>query len=484
MDDRSARTISDSGIFPHGMLVGGRYAIERTLGVGAIGTVYLVRDMEDNARHYAMKTLRRDFNTDLVLLQRFFREAELMKTLNHPHVVRVFTMGKDQGRHYFVMEYVEGETLESLLKRGRMPVANIVLLLQQLCSALEAIHNVGIIHRDLKPSNILIDKHGIPKLSDFSVARPVVSNLTKRNEVLGSYSYVAPELVIGKPISPASDLYSLGVMLYELTTGQLPFELDDPAQLSWAHVKKAPPSPLAVAPDLPGWLNRLILRLLSKSPSERPRHVREVMDYVALWSGRGNTKLEENPSGGAVVGLAALTEGVTPDGNSGMSGESMRLESLRRAPTVKTNKTPAIMRGQGLSRTATFNLQQLRRRDRINKSLLIFAFIIVSVIVIYLVVNGPNLLGNANPVTEANSGTSTAPPTGDGVPSSANQPTAGNQMNGVVPVTPAVEAVKGEALNDAKLASEKVALPSKQNPAKQPVQRAKAQKKWVKKSSK
>lgn len=272
--------------FVPGTKICARYTVHQLIGIGAIGSVYLVTDTLNANAPLALKVLKRELNSQPIMLKRFIREAELMKKVDHPYVVRMIELGQVEGYHFFTMEFVEGTTLDLILQNGRIGYDRAIRLVLQLCEGIDAIHRAGIIHRDMKPGNVLILNDGTPKITDFSVSRPFFSNLTKQNEILGSLGYVAPEIFLGQETTQAVDLYSLGVIFYELFTGRLPFEQLEPAALTLMHVQRQPAPPSQYNPALPGWLNRLILRLLSKSPLDRPRHVREVIDYLKMWSGR------------------------------------------------------------------------------------------------------------------------------------------------------------------------------------------------------
>ena len=272
--------------FVPGTRICGRYNVHQVIGVGAIGSVYLVTDIAHGNMPLALKVLKRELHNQPVMLKRFMREAELMRKVDHPYVVRMIEHGQVDGYHFFTMELVEGTTLDIILQNGRIGYDRSIKLVGQLCEGIDAIHRAGIIHRDMKPGNVLILNDGSPKITDFSVSRPFLSNLTKQNEILGSLGYVAPEIFLGQETTQAVDLYSLGVIFYELFTGRLPFEQLEPAALTLMHVQRQPAPPMQYNPALPGWLNRLILRLLSKSPLDRPRHVREVIDYLNMWSRR------------------------------------------------------------------------------------------------------------------------------------------------------------------------------------------------------
>ena len=204
-----------------------------------------------------------------------------MHRINHPNVVRTYDVGKDGPLLYFTMEVVNGSPLEDLLERKVVfSVPKIVDILRQICEGLMAIHAAEIVHRDLKPANLMFVENDTVKITDFGIARPKSSQLTQHNEIIGSVSYIAPEVWLGKDILPVTDLYSLGVIAYELTTGVLPFDGDEPATMMWMHVKRPPKPPKSLRPDIPNWLNQFILKLLEKDPKDRPNDAADVSRFL------------------------------------------------------------------------------------------------------------------------------------------------------------------------------------------------------------
>ena len=245
-----------------------------------MGSVYLATDNVLTEEDVAIKILHTEFVHDRRHTQRFLREVQLMRKVNHPNVVRTYDVGADNATVYFTMEFVPGQTLEDIMEAGTFDVELLPTLITQLCEGLAAIHEQNIIHRDLKPGNIMLLDDGTVKITDFGVARPTVSTLTDHNEIIGSSCYMAPEIWIGNKISSSVDLYGLGVILYELTTGELPFDAESPAALMRLHCETAPIPPSDHNPTIQPWLERLILKLLEKSPLDRPRSAHDVIDYL------------------------------------------------------------------------------------------------------------------------------------------------------------------------------------------------------------
>lgn len=273
----------ESTELPAGHIIAGRYEIEACLGSGGMGSVYSARDSVLNGEKVAIKVLHPDLIADQKQTQRFLREVQLMRRVSHKNVVRTFDVGSDiNDVVYFTMEFVPGRPLEDFIQEQNFPRDSLAMLIIQVCEGLDAIHKAGIIHRDLKPANIMVLQDGSIKITDFGVARPEYSDLTAHNEIIGSALYIAPEIWLGTKLTGSVDLYSLGVLLYELTTGILPFDGDSPAALMRMHLEFEPPAPKDLNASLPPWLNKLILNLLRKSAAERPRDAREVIEYVRM----------------------------------------------------------------------------------------------------------------------------------------------------------------------------------------------------------
>ena len=263
-----------------GHLISGRYRIERCLGSGGMGSVYLATDLMLEDRKVAVKVLHKEFARDKSIEKRFMREVQLMHAVNHQNVVRTFDIGREGDLVYFTMEFIQGEPLDYIEDHGEVSFDRIASFTVQICAGLEAIHNSEVVHRDLKPGNIMILPNDVVKITDFGVARPKSSDLTQHNEIVGSVHYMAPEVWLGKPLTPAIDYYSLGIILYELVTGTVPFESEETARMMWLHVKRPPTPPKSARADTPNWLNQLILKLLAKTPEDRLTNPREIIAFV------------------------------------------------------------------------------------------------------------------------------------------------------------------------------------------------------------
>ncbi len=258
-----------------GSLVNNRYRLDSVLGQGGMGVVYRAHDTTLQ-RDVAVKLLNESrLGTDG--RARLLREAQVVARLNHPNIVIVFDAGEVQGQPFLVMEYVQGIPLSQQKPDG---LPGVVEVARQVCLALDHAHSHDIIHRDLKPENVFIESSGIVKLMDFGLAQSVASRLTEEGGFAGTVFYTSPEQAMGYDLDARTDLYSLGVMLYELACGQLPFQGDDLVAVISQHIYAPVVPPRARRPDIPAPLNDLILRLLSKTPGERPASARDVLDAL------------------------------------------------------------------------------------------------------------------------------------------------------------------------------------------------------------
>jgi eukaryotic-like serine/threonine-protein kinase len=257
------------------MLVGqqiGPFAVDKEIGAGAMGTVYKARYTK-TGQEVAIKIISAGLDTHSTTLARFEREAAILKTLDHPNIVRLFATGRYRATPFYVMEYIQGETLERLLeRRGRFTWEEVVTLGQQISAALQHAHNLGVIHRDLKPANVMMTPDGTAKLTDFGIAKGIDnSKLTATNCAIGTAAYMSPEQCRGeRNITPKSDLYSLGVLFYELLTGRLPFQADTTLDMFLAHTEGKFERPSRLVLDIPIWLDTLVTQLLEKEPEKRP----------------------------------------------------------------------------------------------------------------------------------------------------------------------------------------------------------------------
>lgn len=293
MDQQSTET---KGLLPTGYVISNRYIIKSALGTGGMGSVYLAQDTVLEGTQIAIKVLHSDIAGDQAQSKRFLREVQLMREVNNPYVVRTFDVGLDGDVLYYTMEYVQGTSLTSLMNDQPMDITLLSSIVHKVCLGLQAIHEKEIIHRDLKPANIMVLDDMQIKITDFGVARSKGSNLTQHDEIIGSVSYIAPEVWLGKPLTHSVDLYSLGIILFELLIGKVPFDDGEPATMMWYHVKQPPISPKSLNENIPNWLSQITVKLLAKTPEERPRSAKEVSDVFARNIAAGNAKTENNSS--------------------------------------------------------------------------------------------------------------------------------------------------------------------------------------------
>jgi serine/threonine-protein kinase len=251
-------------------VLNGRYRLGDVLGEGGMAVVYRGHDLLLN-RPVAIKILRPQYATDESFLRRFEREAQSAAGFSHPNIVNVYDVGKDGDRHYIVMEYIRGPSLKELIRRqGPFSVDGAVFIIGQVASALDYAHQRALVHRDIKPQNILVDRDGNAKVVDFGIAKGMRDvNLTEAGTGMGTVHYVSPEQARGEPATPASDLYSTGVVLYEMLTKQLPFEADSPVGVAMQHVNATPPAPSTINPAIPPAVDEIVLKALAKEPQDR-----------------------------------------------------------------------------------------------------------------------------------------------------------------------------------------------------------------------
>jgi serine/threonine-protein kinase len=264
-------------------IAGGRYRVEETLGHGGMATVYLARDVELD-RPVAIKVLAEHLGGDPAFRERFLREARMAAKLSHPNIVQVFDAGEDGDRPYIVMECVEGSTLaEEVKESGKVAPDRVVDLALQVCGGLEHAHSAGVIHRDVKPQNLLLRDDGTVKIADFGIARAAeaTTNITQLGTVLGTAAYLSPEQAAGESVTAAADIYSLGVVLYELLTGRTPYVFENLAELAYKQ-REEPIRPLReVEPDVPAPLEAVVMRCLARNPEYRPSSAAEVARELA-----------------------------------------------------------------------------------------------------------------------------------------------------------------------------------------------------------
>ncbi len=258
----------------------GRYQIISELGKGSMGVVYLAHDPHIN-RKIALKALREDRLTSDDYVQRFLKEAKAIGRLSHASIVTVYDVGQDHGTVYIAMEFLEGHPLDQV--RGKLQVKDIINVGIQVAKALHYAHEKGIVHRDIKPPNIIYSEEGTIKVTDFGIAHiddPDGQEMTRAGEILGTPVYMSPEQVLGRPVDGRTDLYSLGVILYELTTGERPFRGENLASIFRAITNDDPIPPDRLTPDISPVLSRLILKAMARDPSDRISTGKELAELL------------------------------------------------------------------------------------------------------------------------------------------------------------------------------------------------------------
>jgi beta-lactam-binding protein with PASTA domain len=278
-------TLSDTLI---NMLFDGRYRIMRKLGSGGMADVYLAED-EELGRRVAIKILNDKYAPDDQFVERFRREAKNAAGLSHPNIVSIYDRGEAEGTYYIAMEYLDGRSLKELVvARGPLPIPDAIAATRQVLAALRFAHRKGVVHRDIKPHNVMADADGRLKVTDFGIARAGVSQMTEAGSIIGTAQYLSPEQARGAPVDQRSDLYSMGVVLYEMLTGQVPFTGESPVEIAMKHLSDTPRPPSLLRPDIPPDLDMVVLRALAKNPEDRFQTAEEMdaeLDRVAAGTG-------------------------------------------------------------------------------------------------------------------------------------------------------------------------------------------------------
>ena len=266
-----------------GQKINDRYKIVKTIGEGGMANVYLAEDEILN-REVAVKILRGDLAEDEKFVRRFQREAISASSLNHPNIVEVYDVGEDDGSYFIVMEYINGVTLKNLIKkRGKLSLVEVVDIMKQLTSGIACAHKNNIIHRDIKPQNVMILDDGKIKITDFGISTALNSiEMTQTNSVMGSVHYLPPEQASGKATTFKSDIYSLGILMYELLTGTIPFKGETAVEVAMKQLKEDLPSIVKKNPEIPQSVENILMRACAKNPLNRYDSVEEMYHDIRV----------------------------------------------------------------------------------------------------------------------------------------------------------------------------------------------------------
>jgi eukaryotic-like serine/threonine-protein kinase len=291
----------------------GRYRVVRKLGTGGMANVYLAEDQE-LGRRVAIKMLDERHSQDEQFVERFRREAKNAAGLSHPNIVSIYDRGEAEGTYYIAMEYLEGRTLKELLiTRGPTPIAVAIDYTRQILDALGFAHKHGIVHRDIKPHNVVVAPDGRLKVTDFGIARSGTSQMTETGSIIGTAQYLSPEQAKGAPVTPSSDIYSVGIVLTEMLTGSVPFTGDTPLEIAMKHLSTTPLPPSEQRREVPHELDSIVLRALAKSPEDRYQSADE-MDADLARAARGQAVAPETEEAATQVlrGAGAATLASAP----------------------------------------------------------------------------------------------------------------------------------------------------------------------------
>lgn len=346
------------GRYAGGSVAGGRYQLRDLLGEGGMASVYLAYDAALD-RQVAIKTLHTELGREQSFRERFRREAQAVAKLSHTNIVSVFDTGEDELdgslMPYIVMEYVEGQPLGSALQSdiqqyGAMPADRALKVTADVLAALETSHEMGLVHRDIKPGNVMMTKRGVVKVMDFGIARAMqsgVTSMTQTGMVVGTPQYLSPEQALGRGVDARSDLYSVGIMLFQLLTGRLPFEADSPLAIAYAHVQEEPVAPSSINRSITPAMDALVARALKKNPNERFPSAAAMRDECARVLPQGHTGAPVIVQGAPSSSGAGVGSAVFPPVDQGtpapQGGVQTPYQPGAYGPPTPAMQTPAPM---------------------------------------------------------------------------------------------------------------------------------------------
>jgi len=342
-----------------GRILGGRYELLEKIGGGGMALVYKAKCKLLN-RFVAVKLLRPEFTTDEEFVKRFRVEAQAAASLSHPNIVSIYDVGQEDDLHYIVMEYVNGITLkEYIIQKGVLDWKEAVNIVIQICSAIEHAHKNHIVHRDIKPHNILLTKDGVAKVTDFGIARAVTSStITVAGSTIGSVHYFSPEQARGGFSDEKSDLYSLGIVLYEMVTGRLPFDGESPVAVALKHIQDMPQEPLTIKEDIPQGVNDIIMIAMEKDQKNRYQSATEMLEHLY--------KVLKNPN-------VELTLG---------NGEDVYDSPTVRMPSIGEKKS---LEEKDFQKTGDSKMSKKRKKDKTTTVLAILTSVVVIALLSFMV---------------------------------------------------------------------------------------------------
>ncbi len=356
----------------------GSFRLESVVGSGAMGVVYRGIN-EKTGRAAAVKVVSTEFAQGGKIRDRFEREAEILQQFRHPSIVRFLAVGRFRGTSYIAMEFIQGETLEKIIfDRGAMPWREVVDLAIQTCDALQYAHEHGVVHRDLKPSNLMLTEDGKIKLTDFGIAKDLdATALTAEGRTLGTAAYMSPEQIRGTPaVSHKTDLYALGVVLYQMLTGKPPFEGSTPVVLMHSHLNEPAPRPSAKVYEIPKALDELVLNLMAKAPGDRP------WDATAV--GVKLSQLRDKAARGESVAMvfpSSQPAGAKSSAAAAQNGAGSSLAPARK----KTRKTGTLLSLATRDRKAAGSASSWLSRSTVETALLALALVLIGGFIAYWV---------------------------------------------------------------------------------------------------